>query len=544
MNIYSISEYISRRSPVLSKGNAAASSQVLATQAGIEIFKKNGTAADAAVAIAAALQVTQPCSTGLGGDCFFLYYNNADKTVTGLNGSGKSPQSLSLDDLRKKGFTAKIPDFDPNTVTVPGAAAAWYDLLSVYGSLPLSTVLSPAIDLAENGFPVSPITSFWWKSGAERQLKSHKFGNELMLDGRGPYPGEIIRLPTLADTLRIFGDEGPSSFYHGKIGERIVAAVKEAGGSLDMQDMADHCSEWVTPICTEYRGYDIWECPPNGQGLAALIALNIASGFDLSNLVDEDRYHILVECMRLGLADGLWYIGDPDNSTIPIDQLLSPEYAAMRRKKIKFKSRLPDPVTRGKIEFSAGNDTVYFSVVDAAGNGCSFINSNYMGFGTGIVPKGCGFSLQNRGAGFVLIPGHPNCYAPGKRPYHTIIPGMITDSATNDFRAVFGVMGGMMQPQGHLQVVSNLTDLHLDPQSALDRGRFQIEGGNPGNKILLESGIKQTVAEALSSYGHDVSIVHGRQRSAFGLGQIIWIDDNKVRWCGSDPRGDGCALGC
>lgn len=544
MNIQSNSEYISRRSPVLSKGNAAASSQVPATQAGIEIFNNGGTAADAAIAIAAALQVTQPCSTGLGGDCFFLYYDNNDKRVTGLNGSGRSPRSLSLEKLFQKGYSGRIPDFDSNTVTVPGAAAAWNDLLSVYGSLPLSKVLAPAIDLAENGFPVSPLTSFWWGAGADRQLKMHKNGHELMIDGRGPYPGEIIRLPELADTLRRFAEEGPSCFYNGIIGERIVTAVKEAGGSLEMQDMTDHRSEWVSPISTGYRGYDVWECPPNGQGLAALIALNLASGFDPAGLNDADRYHILIECMRLGFADSLWYVADPDDTPVPVEQLLSDDYAAMRRQNISLSNRLSDPLSRGKIEYTAGNDTVYFSVVDAAGNGCSFINSNYMGFGTGIVPEGCGFSLQNRGAGFVLEPGHPNCYAPGKRPYHTIIPGMITESGTGDLRAVFGVMGGMMQPQGHLQVVSNLIDLKLDPQNSLDRGRFQIEGGNPGNKILLESSIKQNVIDALSSFGHEISVIQGRHRSAFGLGQVIWIDDNKVRWCGSDPRGDGCALGC
>jgi gamma-glutamyltranspeptidase / glutathione hydrolase len=544
MDILSNSQYISRRSPVISKRGAVASSQPMATQAGIDILRKGGNAADAAVAVAAALQVTQPCSTGLGGDCFFLFYDRKTNKISALNGSGRSSYSLTLSDLKKKGFREKIPPLDPCTVTVPGAAAAWCDISKEFGQMPLKTVLQPAIFLAEKGFPVAPMTSQWWQAGAKRQLSKYPYGKELMIEGRGPNAGEVIQLPALAETLRILGDEGKESFYGGRIGKKIVDAVKDAGGSLTIDDLSRHESEWVEPISVNYRGFNVWECPPNGQGLAVLIALNILSGYKLGNEIDTaERYHLLIEAMRLAFADALWFVSDPAKEEIPIKELLSKEYAAKIRKTINPKKRGEKYIKGNFLRYRSGTDTVYFSVVDEKGNGCSFINSNYMGFGTGIVPRGCGFSLQNRGAGFVLRDDHPNCYAPGKRPYHTIIPGMITEAVSGKLKAVFGVMGGMMQPQGHLQVVSGLLDMNLDPQNVLDRRRFQIEGGNPGGKILLEAGLDESIEKMLKRYGHEISIIDGKARSSFGLGQIILIDQNDMRWCGSDPRGDGCALG-
>ena len=554
MNLLSSKTYISRRSPVLSTKGSVASSQPFATMAGIRTLQSGGNAADAAVAVAAALNVTQPGSTGLGGDCFVLYYQASDKSILALNGTGRSPAKLTLDLIEKEGYHGGIPDTHCHAVTVPGAPAAWFDVQKKLGRLTLKQVLEPAIELAEGGFPVAPLTALWWQDGVEGRLAKHRFGHELTVDGRGPNPGEVVRLPTFARTLRVLAESGKEPFYTGDIAEKIVAAVRDEGGVLSIDDLAAHKSEWVAPISIDYRGFKIWECPPNGHGLAALIALNIARAFDMRKYeVDTpERYHLLVECMRLAFADSAWYVADPDFSPAPIGKLLSEDYGKERAKLIDPSSVNSNPERglglsdqkRSRAEgFKPKGDTVYFSVADGEGNGCSFINSTYLNFGSGIVPEGCGYSLQNRGLCFRFVPGHPNSLEPGKRPYHTIIPGLITKAATNDLFAVFGVMGGMMQPQGHLQVVSALVDDEIDPQAALDRGRFQLEEGEAAGRVFLENGIDQKIVDGLRKRGHALEIIEDLERPMFGLGQVIHLDGGGVLWAGSDPRGDGCAIG-
>lgn len=550
MNIeVNCTEFTARRSPVISRKGIVAASHPLAVAAGLAILAKGGNAADAAVATAAALNVTEPTSTGIGGDCFALYYDAASRQVTALNGSGRAPRLLTLERLRKEGFE-RLPPYHPYTITVPGACAGWCDLLDRYGRLPLSEVLAPAIRLAEEGFPVAPLTAHFWQRAAENQLRQALNGSELTIAGRGPRPGEIFRNPGLARTLRRLAEEGKRVFYEGEIGEAIVRTIQAAGGCMTMEDLAAHASTWETPIHTTYRHLRIWECPPNGQGLTALIALNILEGFDLASLepLGAARLHLEIEAMRLAFADTRWYVADPATNPVPVAALLSKEYAAERRSLINPRHSGVNPQRGSPV---AGSDTVYLSVVDSQGNACSFINSNYMGFGTGIVPAGWGFSLQNRGHNFSLEAEHPNALAPGKRPYHTIIPALATrydpSSDPSDPReslyACFGVMGGFMQPQGHTQVVIALADDGLDPQSALDRPRFCLEEGISNGGVLLEEGIPPRTISALEEMGHAVHAIHGYERAAFGRGQVIvWEQDQGAFWAGSDPRADGCAM--
>jgi gamma-glutamyltranspeptidase / glutathione hydrolase len=539
-------EFKSRRSPVFSTRGIVAASQPLAVAAGLEILSQGGNAADAAIASAAALNVTEPTSTGLGGDCFALYYDAGPKTVSALNGSGRAPAGLTLERLRREGILKspgdELPPFHPYTITVPGAAAGWADLIERHGRLALSQVLAPAIRLAEAGFPVAPITAYFWQRGAERQLKNASGGQELTIAGRAPRAGEIFRNPGLARTFKALADGGKSAFYLGEIAKAIAQVVQASGGCLAVEDLAAHTSTWVDPISINYRGIRIWECPPNGQGLAALMALNILEGYQVSATqpLSAERLHHQIEAMRLAFADTRWYVTDPAFNPSPLEFLLSKEYAAERRKLIDPKRASMHQVHGTP---TSSSDTVYLSVVDIQGNACSFINSNYMGFGTGIVPTGWGFSLQNRGHNFSLDPENPNVLSPGKRPYHTIIPAMATHQENGSLHACFGVMGGFMQPQGHMQVLSGLVDDGLDPQAALDRPRFCIEDGTAGGRIALEEGISQPVFEQLAGMGHMLYPVSGHERAIFGRGQVILRDpDTGVLQAGSDPRSDGCAM--
>lgn len=544
MNMKTTFEFKSHRSPVYGRRGMVATSQPLAVAAGLEILSQGGNAADAAVATAAALNVTEPTSTGIGGDCFALYYDAQAHQVSALNGSGRAPAALTLERLRREGLAENLPPYHPYTITVPGACAGWHDLAARHGRLPLSSILAPAIRLAEDGFPVAPITAYFWQRGAERQLRHAAGGQELTVDGRAPRPGEIFRNPGLARTLRQVAEGGKTAFYRGEIAAAIAAVVQASGGCLAEADLAAHTSTWDSPIQTSYRGLRIWECPPNGQGLAALIALNILEGFDLASMrpLSAQRLHLEIEALRLAFADTRWYVTDPAFQAIPLAELLSPEYAAARRQLIHPQRATLDWVRGAPV---AGSDTVYLSVVDGQGNACSFINSNYMGFGTGIVPAGWGFSLQNRGHNFSLDLLHPNALAPGKRPYHTIIPAMATrmTEAGEELYASFGVMGGFMQPQGHMQVVLALADDGLDPQSALNRPRFCIENGTAGGGVGLEEGNSLRVLAKLQSMGHPVHLVRGYERALFGRGQIIQRDPASGVLCaGSDPRADGCAM--
>jgi gamma-glutamyltranspeptidase/glutathione hydrolase len=535
--------FSSHHSPVYSTRGMVAASQPLAVAAGLEILSAGGNAADAAVAVAAALNVTEPTSTGLGGDAFTLYYDSATKTVSAINGSGRAPRSLSLKRLAREGYKDQLPPYHPYNVTVPGACAMWCDLTTRIGKLPLATALAPAIRLAEDGFPVAPITAWHWQRSAQGQLKTALNGRELTIDGRGPNAGEIFRNPGLARTLKLIAEDGKKAFYEGSIAEAIVSILKEAGGCMQPEDLATHASEWVVPISIVYRGVRIWECPPNGQGLAALLALNLLEKYDLSILppFSPMRLHLEIEALRIAFADACWFVSDPAFSPIPLEDLLSSAYADERRRGISPQYALPDHIHGFP---ASGHDTVYFCVVDGEGNACSFINSNYMGFGTGIVPRGWGFSLQNRGANFSLDPAHPNHLEPGKRPYHTIIPGMATRESDQSLFGPFGVMGGFMQPQGHVQVLTRMLDNNLDPQTALDLPRFCIDVEKDNNSISLEDGIPEDARQALAGMRHPVEMVSGMNHALFGRGQIITRDPVTGVLCGgSDPRADGCAMG-
>ena len=531
--------FSSRRSPVIGRRGMVATSQPLAVAAGLETLAQGGNAADAAVAVAAALNVTEPTSTGIGGDCFALFFDAASRQVSALNGSGRLPATLTLDRLQREGY-AELPPFHPYTITVPGACAAWCDLVERHGRLPISAGLAPAIRLADEGIPVAPVTAYFWERGVQRQLKNAPGGMELTTDGRAPRPGEIFRNPGLARTFRRVAEGGKAAFYQGEIAAAIVDVIQKAGGCLEASDLDAHHSTWETPISVTYRGVRLWECPPNGQGLAALLGLNLLEGYDLSVYapLSADRLHLEIEAMQLAFADARWYVADPLFNPAPLAELLSKGYAADRR-------RLIDPA-RARLEPSRGSpfpssDTVYLSVVDGEGNACSLINSNYMGFGTGIVPRGWGFSLQNRGHNFSLQAGHPNALAPGKRPYHTIIPAMATRQ-DGSLYASFGVMGGFMQPQGHLQVMLALVEDGLDPQAALDRPRFCIEDLASRGRVVLEEGILPAVVAELAARGHPVNLVNGHGRAVFGRGQVILREEGGVLWGGSDPRADGCAM--
>jgi len=534
--------FSSHRSPVYGRNGIVATSQPLATAAGLEILAKGGNAADASVAAGAALNVTEPTSTGIGGDMFALYYSADTGQVTALNGSGRAPAALTLERLKNEGLLAKsLPPFHAHTVTVPGACAGWCDLIAKHGTLSMGEVLAPAIRLASDGFPVAPLTSYFWGRGAQRQLASAPNGGEFTIDGRGPKAGEIFRNPGLARTFETVARGGASAFYQGDIAEAMVGVLKEAGGCMTLDDLASHVSTWEEPISVTYRGLHVYECPPNGQGITALIALNLLEGFDLESLepLSPEKMHLLIEAMRLAFADASWYVADPKFSNVPIKELLSKEYATERRQLIDRQRATVDQKRGAPV---ASSNTVYLSVVDKWGNACSFINSNYMGFGTGIVPKGWGFTLQNRGHNFSLNPNHPNVLAPGKRPYHTIIPAMVTREADNSLHASFGVMGGFMQPQGHVQVLSALHDAGLDPQSALDFPRFCIDVDEAGGRVAIEEGMPQETYSALEKMGHPVYSVSGYERALFGRGQVILRDpETGVLCAGSDPRADGYA---
>lgn len=533
----------SRRSPVYARGGMAAASQPLAVAAGVEMLSRGGSAADAAVAVAAALSVTEPGSTGLGGDAFVLYYAAKERKVYALNGSGRAPAALSLERVQREGLGAGLPADHAYTVTVPGACAAWCDLSARFGRLGLGAALAPAVRLAEEGFPVGPLTARLWESGVGKLLRRSPNGLELTVEGRAPRPGEIFRNPGMARALRAAAEGGAAAFYQGAAGEAICAAVRQAGGCLSMEDLAAHTSTWEEPIHTDYRGVRVWECGPNGQGLTALLALNLLRGYDVGRLpaLGAQRLHLTAEALRLAFADARHFIADPAFAPIPLEALLSEDYAAQRRR-LMDPQRANPQMHHGQ-PMPGGRDTVYFCTADAEGNACSMVNSIYWNFGSGIVPQGWGFCLQNRGHNFSLEAGHANVLAPGKRPYHTIIAAMLTAPESGQLVGAMGVMGGFMQPQGHVQVLSALLDDGLDPQSALDRLRFCLEWSGGEEWLTLEEGIPAGTVRALAARGHAVRTARGDERTLFGRGQIILRDEQGVLWGGSEPRSDGGAAG-
>ncbi len=527
--------YPSRRSVVMSRHGMVGASQPLAAQAGLRILLAGGNAADAAVAVAAALNVLEPMSTGIGGDAFALVYDAASRSVSALNGSGRAPRAISPQVFAERGLD-HVPSDGMLPVTVPGTVDAWAALLARHGTLSLARVLTPAIEYAEHGFPVSEIiAASWWRATARLQAHPASARTYLVNGWRPPRPGEIFRQPNLARSLRQIAEGGRDAFYNGPIADAIVQASDQYGGFLSREDLATHYSTWDIPISVTYRGHTVYECPPNGQGLTALLGLHILSGFDMATLAPGSvaALHTEIEAMRLAFADAATYIADPAHADVPADALLSEQHAAARRRLIQ-PDRAMRAVAAGALP--TGHDTVYLTVVDEAGNAVSLINSLYMGFGSGVVAGETGIALQNRGACFVLDPAHRNCLAPGKRPYHTIIPCMVLRG--DRLWSSFGVMGGFMQPQGHVQMLVNMLDFSMNPQEALDAPRFELTDPYGGSQAVALEHDAATIA-GLSALGHQAA--PGRA-FGFGGGQAIVVDENGVRHGGSDKRKDGCVV--
>jgi gamma-glutamyltranspeptidase/glutathione hydrolase len=553
--------FISRRSNVMAMHGMVATSQPLAAMAGLEMLRMGGNAADAAVATAAMLNVVEPISTGVGGDMFALFWDAATRRVRALNGSGRAAKGASVKALRQLGYS-HMPVYTGHAVTVPGTVAGWSDLLEGCGTMGLADVLAPAIRTAEGGYPVTEWIAEGWKTQTAKLLRAADWesgdrddgppqpsGAELLLDGRAPRAGEVMRIPTLGQTLRGIADEGAAYVYQGKFARKLAAHVQRYGGWLTPEDLAAHRSTWEEPIASHYRDVTVYECPPNGQGLVALVALNLAQGFDLAAMDEAERAHAMIECMNLAFAVAGPWIADPAMADLPLEELVSPAYADRIRGQIRPDRALESAKGIGPAPAPAEGDTVYLSVVDGEGNACSLINSLYMGTGTGLVVPRTGVALQNRGALFALDPGHPNCLAPGKRPYHTIIPALACRDGA--LYASLGVMGGFMQPQGHLQVLVNLIDLGMSPQQALDMPRWKVEAfrGSPAERwtrspVLVEEGWSPAVLAELARKGHVLRPVGGFDRRSFGGGQVIVRNPaTGVLIGGSDPRKDGCAVG-
>lgn len=526
-------DFKTRRSMVIARRGMVATSNPLASQAGLAVLRRGGNAADACVAAAAVLNVTESASTGIGGDMFALFYDAKTKAVTALNGSGRSPAALTLEHVLAEGHS-EIPLTSPHAVSVPGAVAGWSDLLARHGAMTLADVLGDAIHYARDGFPVHPVYGNSWQR-ITPFLKRNPNASDYLPNDSAPQVGQVVQLPGLADALQAIADGGAAAFYTGRLAEAIVQALEERGGVMTMDDLKNHTSTWETPISTEYRGVRVYECPPNGQGIAALQALNVAADFDLASLPPDspERLHLMVEAMRLAFADARRYVADLATDPAPVDWLLSDAYAAERRSLINPNAAMQPP-SYGMPP--AGSDTVYLTAVDGEGNACSFINSLYTGFGSGIVANG--FFLQSRAALFSLEEGHPNVLAPNKRPYHTIIPAMATQDG--ELWASFGVMGGFMQPQGHFQVLVSMIDDDLNPQEALNCPRWCLDSGTGDSALALEEGIPVSTMARLADMGHQVRPVSGAGRGVFGDGQIIRRDaETGVLFGGSDPRKDG-----
>lgn len=509
----------------------AASSQPLAVEAAVNVLRSGGNAIDAAVTATAVLSVVEPMSTGIGGDCFALIYLAKEQRLIGLNASGRAPRSASAEAILERGLS-KVPLEGPLSITVPGALDGLGQCLASCGTITLQQALEPAIYYAEHGFPVTEVAAQLWNRTTPKLMRNTESARVYLPNGRAPQPGERFRNPDLARTLRLIAGQGIDVFYNGQLGASIAKAVGDLGGMLSQEDLASRTSDWTEPVQTSYRGYDVIEMPPNNQGLTALMALNIVEGFALSGMVhnSSEYLHCLIEAMKLALQDGQTHIADP-SVPIQLTELLSKSYAQRRRAEINSAAANS---TSLRIQQSH-SDTVYVAVVDEQRNVVSMISSLFKAFGSGITVPGTGIVLQNRAAGFRLEPGHPNRWAPGKRPFHTIMPAMIMSDGQP--WACFGAVGGLMQAQAHLQLVCNLIDFDMNPQAALDAPRFRVlEDG----QVAIEAGISDTVQAKLAALGHQLQSESTEE--GFGGGQIIVISGGAL-YGGSDPRKDGCAFG-
>jgi gamma-glutamyltranspeptidase/glutathione hydrolase len=537
------------RSEVIATQGMAATSHPLASQVALDILKRGGTAVDAAIAANAAIGLMEPTGNGVGGDLFAIVWDAGSRKLHGLNASGRSPRSLSLatlrEELRKQGAKA-IPPRGPLPVSVPGTVDGWFELHGRFGKLPMKDLLAPAIRYAREGFPVTEVIAEGWARNAQLLKDFPNFADTFMPGGRAPVKGEIVRNPQLADTLSAIAHGGRDAFYEGDIARRIERYMRANGGYLTAADLAAHRSEWVEPVSTNYRGYDVWELPPNTQGIAALQMLNILEAYDLRKMGygSADYLHLFVEAKKLAFEDRARYYADPEFTKIPLRALVSKDYAAKRRALIDPRRAAKE--YRTDPEALEQGDTIYLTVADAAGNMVSLIQSNYRGMGSGMTPDGCGFILQDRGELFSLVEGHPNVYAPGKRPFHTIIPAFVTKDGKPWLS--FGVMGGAMQPQGHVQVIVNLVDFGMNLQEAGDVPRVRHDGSSEptgeamrdGGKVVLELGARPDTVKELEARGHRVEVTNDGD---FGGYQAILRSPEGVYFGASESRKDGAAQG-
>jgi gamma-glutamyltranspeptidase/glutathione hydrolase len=509
----------------------AASSHPLAVETAINTLRAGGNAVDAAVAATAVLGVVEPMSTGLGGDCFAIIYRADDGHLAAINGSGRAPASASADSLLGSGLD-RVPLEGPLSVTTPGALDALSQSLATFGTMTLKETFADAIFHAENGFPVTEVAARMWKRSEDKLARNAESARVYLPKGRAPEPGEVFYNPDLAATLGSLSEGGPAAFYRGEIAKAIVAAIRRLGGSFDLEDLASHFSEWVKPLVSPFHLYEVVEMPPNTQGIAALVALNIVEGCALPEMGHNspEYLHSLIEAMKVALTDVRNHVADPQED-IPLEDLLSKQRAENLRRQIAATAR----GYAAAIDDRDHTDTVYVAVVDEQRNAVSMISSIYKAFGSGITVPGTGLLLQNRGACFSLDPGHPNRIGPGKRPLHTIIPAMILRDKKP--WAVLGVVGGSMQAQGHLQVICNLIDFGMSPQAALDSPRFRIlDDGS----LTLEEAIPEAARSKLAALGHRINTEQTEE--GFGGGQVILISEDAL-YAGSDPRKDGCAIG-
>ena len=531
------------RSEVIAQHGMAATSQPLATQVAIDILKKGGSAIDAAIAANAVLGLVEPTGNGMGGDLFAIVWDAKNKELTALNASGRSPKSLTLDYFLDNKMT-KIPSYGPLPVSVPGCVDGWYELHGKYGKLTMSDILQPAIDYAENGFPVSELIAYYLGRSVPFLSKYDGFAEVFAPNGSAPKKGEIFKNPALAKTLKKLVKGGRNEFYKGDIARTIAKYMKEQGGFITYEDLASHTSEWVDPVSTNYRGYDVWEIPPNGQGIAALQILNLMEEYNVTDMGfgSKEYIHTFTEAKKLAFEDRAKYYTDMDFAKVPVQELISKSYAAERRKLIN-PNRAARRITESKLR---DGDTIYLTVADGEGNMISLIQSNYRGMGSGMTPPGLGFVLQDRGELFSLDANHMNAYEPGKRPFHTIIPAFITKDGMP--WVSFGVMGGAMQPQGHAQIVMNLIDFGMNLQEAGDAPRIQHGGSSQptgeemtnGGILYLETGINYEVIRELAKMGHKVQFNIGGYG---GYQAIMWDNENKVYYGASESRKDGQAAG-
>jgi len=537
------------RSEVIATHGMAATSHPLVSQVALDVLKRGGTAVDAAIAANATLGLMEPTGNGVGGDLFAIVWDAKTGKLYGLNASGRSPQSLTLARLReelKKTNATHIPPRGPLPVSVPGAVDGWFELHGRFGKLPMKELLQPAIRYAREGFPVTEVIAEGWEANARLLKQYPNYADTYMPGGRAPRKGEVFRNPLLANTLSAIAEGGRDAFYKGDIAQRIGKYMRANGGYLTAADMAAHRSEWVEPVSTNYRGYDVWELPPNTQGIAALEMLNILEPYDLRSMGfgSPEYLHLFVEAKKLAFEDRARFYADPEFAKIPVKALISKDYAAKRRALIRpDKAALEYPVDDKALE---QGDTIYMSVADEAGNMVSLIQSNYRGMGSGMTPDGCGFILQDRGELFSLKDGHPNMYAPGKRPFHTIIPAFVTKDGRPWLS--FGVMGGAMQPQGHVQILVNLIDFGMNLQEAGDAPRVRHDGSSEptdevmrdGGEVILETGVSAATVKALEARGHKLKVANDGD---FGGYKAILRNEQGVYFGASESRKDGAAQG-